>query len=114
MAGGVFREVSITYNGVEHKFTPTMALLRTIERGDGGGPVSILELIHGANSGKPVMTFMAWLVALVMRHAGAEVSEEELYADMIGFDKEAFALYRDVINAISPTQKEKKAEVPEK
>jgi hypothetical protein len=109
---GVFREVSITWQGKEHTFTPSMSLIRSIERGDGGGPVSLIELIYGANTGKPQLGFMAWLVALVMRHAGADVSEEDIYADMYGFDDDAFALYRSVIDAISPTQKKKAA--PEK
>ena len=108
----VFHEVTITYGGEDYTFTPSMSLIRAIERGDGGGPVSIVELIYGANTGKPQIGFMAWLVAKVMNHAGAKVSEEQLYGDMYGFDQDAFALYRSVIEAISPSGKEPKKDKP--
>jgi len=108
----VFRETTITWKGKTHKFTPSMKLLRAIERGDGNGTVSIIELIHGANSGRPQLSFMAWIVTLVLLHAGAEsADEEEVYGEMLGFDEEAFALYRAVIDAISPSSS-KKTEVP--
>lgn len=110
----VFREVKIEWEGQEYVFTPNMKLIRLIERGDGTGPVSIVELLHGANSGKPQLSFLAWIVALVMNHAGAEVDEAELYADMHEFNKEAYELYRTVIDAISPSRKEvKKTVAPE-
>ena len=108
----VFHESVITYKGVDYAFTPAMSLIRSIERGDGGGPVSIMEVVYGANTGKPQLSFMAWLVAKVMNYAGLKMSEEEFYADMYDFDQDAFALYRDVIEAISPSGKEPKKDKP--
>jgi hypothetical protein len=104
----VFREVKITWDNKEYSFVPSLALIRKIERGDSEGSVSVVHLIHQASAGKPQLSFMAWLVALVMNHAGAEVDEEELYAQMYSFDKEAFTLYQQVIEAISPTPSAKK------
>ena len=111
----VFREVTVEWKGTEYKFVPSMQLIRSIERGDGTGPVSIVELLHGVNTGRPQVSFMAWIVARVMQHAGAPVDEEDLYAEMYDFDKEAFALYKNVIDAISPSpsKKAKKSQAPE-
>jgi hypothetical protein len=109
---GVWREASIPWQGKDHVFTPSMLLIRSIERGDGISPICIIELIYGANMGKPQLGSMAWLVATVMRQAGADLSEDDIYAGFMENDKDCFKLYRDVIDAISPTQKKKAA--PEK
>ena len=109
---GVFREVDIEWGGETFTFTPSMALIRSIERGDGGGPVCIMQLIHAAQSGSPQFGFMAWLVAKVMTYAGAKVDDGDIFADMMGAKKEALALYINCIDAISPAPKVEKGKKP--
>ena len=109
---GVFREVDIEWGGETFTFTPSMALIRSIERGDGGGPVCIMQLIHAAQSGSPQFGFMAWLVAKVMTYAGAKVDDGDIFADMMGAKKEALTLYINCIDAISPAPKVEKGKKP--
>ena len=109
---GVFREVDIEWGGETFTFTPSMALIRSIERGDGGGPVCIMQLIHAAQSGSPQFGFMAWLVAKVMTYAGAKVDDGDIFADMMNAKQEALALYINCIDAISPAPKVEKGKKP--
>jgi hypothetical protein len=111
---GVFRECKVSWKGESHTFTPSMRLLRLIERGDGSGPVSIVSIMSDANNERPQVSFMAWLVHMVMTYAGADCDEAEIYAGMMGREDEAIALYRGVIEALSPSEKkEKKAVAPD-
>lgn len=111
---GVFRECKLSWKGEEYVFTPSMKLLRLIERGDEGGPVCLLNLMNEVNSGKPQISFIAWLVHLVMTYAGAKATEEEVYQAMFTQQEGAAALYNVVIEAISPTvADEKKTEAPD-
>jgi hypothetical protein len=103
---GVFREVDIEWDGETYTFTPSMRLIRSIERGDGDGPVCIMQLIHAAQSGSPQFGFMAWLVAKVMTFGGAKVDE------MMDAKKEALSLYINCIDAISPAPKVEKGKKP--
>ena len=109
---GVFHEVDIEWDGETYTFIPAMSLVRSIERGDGAGPVCIMQLIHVAQSGSPQFGFMAWLVAKVMTFGGASIDEGELYADMINGKKEALSLYINCIDAISPAPKADKGKKP--
>lgn len=111
---GVFRECTLEWKGQKYVFTPTMNLLRMIERGDGNGPVCLLNLMNDASNGKPQISFIAWLVHMVMTYAGAKVSEEDLYKAMMLNQDGASDLYRVVIAAISPSvSDEKKDEAPD-
>ena len=109
---GVFREVDIEWGGETYTFTPSMRLIRSIERGDGDGPVCIMQLIHAAQSGSPQFGFMAWLVAKVMTFGGAKVDDGEIYKQMMGSEKEAISLYLNCIDAISPAPKVEKGKKP--
>ena len=109
----VFRDCILTWGGKDYTFTPSMRLLRLIERGDGNGPVSIVSLMTEAMRGKPQISFMAWLVHTVMTYAGARCSEDEIYRDMMANNEDAVALYNGIIAAISPAEaEEKKDEAP--
>jgi len=105
---GVFREVTISYGGKDHTFTPDMRLIRRIERGDGDGPVSIIAIMNSGLVGSPQVGFMSWLVSVVMTYAGAKVDEAELYREMMSNSKDAKAVYNGVIAALSPAEKEQK------
>ena len=109
---GVFREVDIEWDGETYTFTPSMRLIRSIERGDGDGPVCIMQLIHAAQSGSPQFGFMAWLVAKVMTFGGAKVDDDEIFMQMMDAKKEALSLYINCIDAISPAPKVDKGKKP--
>ena len=109
---GVFREVDIEWDGETYTFTPSMRLIRSIERGDGDGPVCIMQLIHAAQSGSPQFGFMAWLVAKVMEFGGAKVDDDEIFQQMMDAKKEALSLYINCIDAISPAPKVDKGKKP--
>lgn len=106
----VFRETTIKWDGEEYKFTPSMGLLRQIE----GGHVSIMRTAYEVSQGSPQTSHMAWILRNVLMAAGAHVSEEQLFTDLtIGEHAKVMALYRDVMEAITP-QPSKKPDAPSK
>lgn len=100
----IFRSAEIEWQGQIYKFVPSMRLLRDIER-----EVSILHVASTVHNGQPRLSHMAFIIAQVMRHAGAKVSEEEITAElMVGDAAAVFGLYHAVIEAISPQPPKKK------
>lgn len=94
----VFRETEIEWNGKTYKFVPSMALLRDIER-----EVSIMHVAATVFQGQPRLSHMAFIISRVMRHAGANVQEDEIAAELASGDAVAvMGLYRAVMDAISP------------
>ena len=104
----VFRETTISWDGKDYTFVPSMRLLRSIEN-EG---VSILHVAHQVAQGKPQASLMAFIIAKVMQAAGARVSEEDIAGELMAGDAaKVMALYEQVLTAISPAPK--KAAAPE-
>ena len=114
---GIFRETQITWDGVTYDLVPSLALLRKIGRGrPGEGPVSLIAVQQGAQSGEPNLALMCQVISDVMQHAGAEkFTDEEAYQEaMTGNSKAVIALWHDIYAALSPVPKEqKKADAPD-
>ncbi len=116
----IFRETQIEWNGTEYTLVPTMALLRHLERRrlDKRGEsyrISLVKIQEQAFTGEPIFSYMAIIIAEVMREAGADTfTEEEVYSELYTGNKDAvISLWHLVIAALSPVPKEqKKADAP--
>lgn len=99
----VFREVVLTWDGVEYRVKPTMALLNQIEQ-----RVSLASLVRGLASDAPAITHLAHVIGCFLRHGGAHVSDDDVYMAMLTGDQVAIASMRDdVIASIFPSPKKK-------
>lgn len=99
----VFRETTIEWGGETYTLVPSMALLRAIELQG----ISLMHVEWQVGSGKPQASLMSTIIALCLVHAGAkEVTEELIYQEIRSSEpSEVLALYRHVMNAISPEDK---------
>jgi len=107
---GVFRTAQLTWRGATYEFTPSMSLLRSIEMQG----ISLMHIEWQAATGKPQGSLMALVMALVMKHAGVDVAEDEIYQELrSGNPVETLQLYRDVMAALMPEEKPQKKDEPE-
>lgn len=74
----VFRDVTITWRGKEYSVTPSLRLLRTIEMMG----ISLFAVASSVSSGAPAFASMASIAGVLLRSAGANVTDEEIYAEM--------------------------------
>lgn len=101
----VFREMKIEWGGEEYTFTPSMALLRSIEMQG----ISIMGVASQISNGRAQASLMATIIAAVLQSAGAKVTDDDIYAELTtGNALEVMALYESVMIAITPEQKGKK------
>ena len=95
----VFRELTIAWKGAEYKFTPSMRLMRSIEMGD----ISFTDIAIRTSRGRPPISHIAFVLAKMLQSAGASVTDEEIYAELMGADQETVtALIGAVLTAFSP------------
>lgn len=99
---GVFKEIKLTWQGVEYRLTPSMALLRRID-----GEVNIMSMIQKASGDQFPVFDLAYVVCEFLREAGAKVSDDEIYRDMLddmGSNEgaETVPMLEAVIQSISP------------
>lgn len=101
----IFRESEIEWQGKQYKFTPTMALLSRIERTG----KSLIGIQAMANSGQPQISLMAEVMGMVMRSADIEITDAELYQELLSSEAQSILdLWITIFDAISPTPKEGK------
>lgn len=74
----VFRDVTITWRGKEYVVTPSLRMLRTIEMMG----ISIFGVASSIQSGTPAFASLATIAGVMLRSAGANVSDDEIFADM--------------------------------
>ena len=114
----IFRETTISWDGVDYTLVPDMKLLKRIERGrPGEGPVSLIQIASQAIQGNPQISIMAQIIEEVMHAAGAaDFTEEVVLEEFYGGNAAGVSqLWHDVIAALSPVPKDqKKADVPDK
>ena len=95
----VFRELVIVWKGTEYKFVPSMKLMRAIEMGD----ISLTDIAVRTAQGRPPISHIAFVLARMLQAAGAQVTEEDAYAELITGTQEAVtALITTVLQAFSP------------
>ncbi len=103
----LFRETTITWDGTDYKFVPSMKLLREIE----GEGISIMSVAYQVSQGRPQASHMAYIMARCLFAAGAVVSEEFIFAYLSGLEQEnqksAMELYQQLMIAITPTPPKK-------
>jgi hypothetical protein len=75
----VFRDVTITWRGKEYSVTPSMRLMRSIEMGD----ISLSDIAVRTAQGRPPVSHLAYVISRMLQSAGAPVSEEDVYAEIL-------------------------------
>ena len=101
-----------------YRFTPTMNLLRQLERNrpEIGERFNLFEVTRNAATGKPQLPVMMKIMEEVMQYAGAkDFTEEHIYQELhYGDQAYVFELWFAIVEAISPAPKEsKKAAAPD-
>lgn len=99
----VFRELDIEWGGKTYSVTPSNRLLRKIE----GEGISIAHMMARIGEGKPPVSETCFVMEALLRSAGAEVTEDEIYDDVMtalgNGDDQAFAnMAQSIVTAISP------------
>ena len=106
---GVFREMTITWEGKSYSLTPSMSLMRRIDR-----EVSVMDMIQRANDGRFPAYDLAFVICEFLREAGAQnVSDDEVYAHMMADlgdndGKEVTPMLNAVVAAVSPAEGDEK------
>lgn len=99
----VFRTVEMTWDGKSYEVKPTMALLNKIEQ-----RVSLASLMRGLATDAPALSHMAIVMGEFLRAAGARVSDEEVYRELVTGDVGSLIAMRDAIfSAVFPEPKKK-------
>lgn len=97
---GVFRELTITWQGQDYKFTPSMRLMRSIEMGD----ISFTDIAIRTSQGRPPISHIATVLAKMLQAGGAKVTEEDVYSELVsGSQDNVTALITLVLTAFSPS-----------
>jgi hypothetical protein len=74
----VFRDVTITWRGKEYIVTPSIRMLRTIEMMG----ISLFSVATSISSGAPAFASLSSIAGVMLRSAGADVSDDDVYAEM--------------------------------
>lgn len=101
----VFRELTIKWRGEEYTFVPSMKLMRSIEMGD----ISFTDIAVRTSQGRPPISHIAFVLAKMLNAAGAKVTDEDVYAELIGGSAEEVTnLISFVLMAFSPAETDEK------
>ena len=98
----IFEEVTIAWQGEEYTVTPTYRMVQQIEQ-----RVSIAGMSDRIMRGEPPISHMAEVIAIMLRHGGAKVTPEDVYAELMTTDDvEALSgLAHTVVTAFVPGKK---------
>ena len=106
----VFRDVTLGWGGEDYSVTPTMALLNKIEQ-----DISLSELAYRMSVGKVPMSQLAVVIGVMLRSAGANASDEEVYQELMTGDTEAVqGMAAAVMEAVFPQPKKSDPPKPAK
>lgn len=95
----VFRELVIDWDGKKYDFTPSNRFLRRVDR-----EVSLASLSVRAERGDAPIFDMAFVVSEILREAGADVSEDDVIAEITTAGNDERAQYLvGLINNIMPS-----------
>jgi len=74
----IFKEIALTWNGKSYHVTPDMRLINSIEQ-----EVSLSKLAARLHQGDVPIGHMATIISAFLRRAGADASEEDVYAELL-------------------------------
>lgn len=95
----IFREIVLEWEGKEHRVTPSMALLRSIEMGN----ISFMDIALRTSQGTPPFSHLATIIAKLLQSANVKVSEEEVYLKLMsGSEREISSLMTGAMVAFAP------------
>jgi hypothetical protein len=104
----IFRDVVLTWKGVDYTVTPSMRLMRSIEMGD----ISLTDIAVRAASGRPPVSHLAYVISKMLQSSGLNVSEDEVYSEIMGGkDEEIGKLFAATLTAFMPDAGEEKNNV---
>jgi hypothetical protein len=97
---GVFRDITIEWDGVDYVVTPSSRLLRRIEA---EGDLSLAKMMSDMAQGRPSAYAMAFVLYKLLQSAGAKLTEDDVAAQLMGADvDQASTLSQALAMAISP------------
>lgn len=100
----IFRDVTITWRGKDYTVTPSMRLMRLIEMGD----ISLSDIAVRTSQGRPPISHLAFVISKMLQSVGAEVSEEEVYSEILRGDQDQVQnMIGVVLMAFSPAEDER-------
>jgi len=106
----VFNEVQIGWKGQVYQIKPTMALLNRVEQS-----VSLTDLARSLTEGAPKLSHVATAVTVFLQNAGAVVTAEEVYQELIHGDKSSIVgMAQAIVIAAFPAPKQGNAASPKK
>lgn len=100
----IFRDVVITWQGKEYRVKPTMRLINTIEQ-----QVSLSLTAQRMAQGRPPISHIATIAGVMLRSAGCEVTDEELYLEISTGDNDISDLVAAIFDAAFPVPKKPEA-----
>lgn len=81
----VYKTVTLEWRGKKYTIKPTLELINEIEN-----KFSLSRVVSRIAAGDPPVSHIATMVGTMLRYAGAEVSDDEVYAELLsGDDAEA-------------------------
>ena len=97
----VFNVIEITYKGKTHAVKPTFEHINRIEssKSSGGLGISLAWLVAQIGAGAPPLSIIATVLAFFLRTTGIEVSDEDLYAEMVFSSDGLMGKYANAISA---------------
>lgn len=100
----IFRDVTISWRGKEYIVTPSMRLMRSIEMGD----ISLSDIAVRTSQGRPPVSHMAFVIAKMLQSVGANVSEDEVYSEILrGDPAQVQNMIGTVLVAFSPAENDR-------
>jgi len=101
---GIFRDITISWRGKDYTVTPSMRLMRSIEMGD----ISLSDIAVRTSQGRPPVSHLAYVIAKMLQSAGANVSEDEVYSEILQGDQaQVQNMIGVVLIAFSPAENER-------
>lgn len=80
----VYQDILLEWKGVEYTIKPSMRLMQDIEQ-----KFSISRVAHRITQGDAPLSHMAAIVGAMLRSAGAEVTDDEVFAELMQGDAQA-------------------------
>lgn len=99
----VYRDIQISWGGEEYSIKPTMALLNQIEQ-----KFSLSRVASRMMDGDTPTSHLAVIVGIMLRSAGATVTDDEIFAELMTGDASAvMEMGTALLTAAFPMQVEK-------
>lgn len=98
----VFRDVTIHFRGRDYTVTPSNRMIRRLEN-----DVSISKMMIAWARGEPLLGAMCYVLAEMLRGAGASVTEDDVLQEVSHAGQDGIALLGLVMEALTPAAPEK-------